>query len=727
MKRLAGVDVGGTFTDLALWDAATGSVTVHKLLTTPDDPTRAIIEGLERLGIAPDRVRPDGETVDEPRVPDRSEWGVVHGTTLVANALIERGGAATGLVTTEGYRDVLEIGNELRYDTFDLFLQRPQPLVPRVLRRTVRERVGADGSEVLPLDEDAVRAAGHQLMESGVQAVAVGFINAYRNPAHERRAVDILRHEFPHLAVCGACDIAPEIREYERLSTAVANAYVQPLTSHYLARLARALGRPPALLRSGEPTGRGSLFVMLSDGGITTARDAAERPIGIAESGPAAGAMIAAHLAGEAKWTRAIAFDMGGTTAKISLIHDGAPQRTHEMEVARIHRFKKGSGLPLRLPVVQLIEIGAGGGSIASLDALGLLKVGPRSAGAVPGPACYGCGGEDATVTDADLHLGYLNPDRFLGGRMPLDRARADRALSAIGRTLGLDATATATGIHEIVNNNMATAARVHVAEHGQDPRGYRLIAFGGAGPVHAYGLARLLHVHEVVFPQAAGVASAVGMLVAPPSVEYTRSLVNRVDALNWSAARTLVGDLERRGRTLLREAGAADADVVIALAVDMRYVGQGYEVTVSLDGPVIDRGDSRVLTEAFEAEYRRRFDRTVPGTPIETISWRVRAYASPVVGQLRFAAARENDSYERFVERANVGHGQRRVYFPEVRDFVETRVYSRAQLSPGETFQGPAIIEEDESTIVCGPAGRVRIDEACHVIMTLHDGATLT
>lgn len=705
MTRIAGVDVGGTFTDLALWDAAAGTVTVHKLLTTPDDPTRAVLEGLAHLGF-----RPDGAAEDGGAGEGRAS-AVVHGTTLVANALIERTGARTGLVTTEGYRDVLEIANELRYDTFDLFLERPASLVPRTLRRTVRERIAADGAEVQPLDEEGVRAAGRVLADAGVQAIAVGFFNAYRNPAHESRAAEILRREFPDVAVCAACDIVPEIREYERLSTAAANAYVQPLASRYLSRLAGALGGRRA---------RGGLFVMLSDGGITTAHDAAERPVAIIESGPAAGAMMAAHLAREAGWPRAMAFDMGGTTAKISLIHDGTPQRAHEMEAARVHRLKRGSGLPLRIPVIQLIEIGAGGGSVASADALGLLKVGPRSAGAVPGPACYGAGGVEPTVTDADLHLGYLDPDRFLGGRMRLDPARAREALAGIGRALGLEAAEAAVGIHAVVNNNMATAARVHAAEHGRDPRTYRLIAFGGAGPVHAYGLARLLHIPEVVFPRAAGVASALGMLVAPRSVEYTQSLVGRLEILDWPAVRSLLDRLERRARALLGNAGVPKDDIVIDVAADMRYVGQGYEVTVPIAADVLARADTIRLAAAFEAEYRRRFDRAVPGAPAEAISWRLRASSPPSVPALRIAAAGADPAGRD----RNAPRGSRPVYFEELRRPADTPVWARNALRPGQTLAGPVIVEEADSTIVCGPSGRLRLDEAGHVVMTLAGGS---
>lgn len=679
-RRLVGVDVGGTFTDIALWDAARGTVAVHKLLTTPEDPTHAILEGLASLGATAD--------------------GVVHGTTLVINALIERRGARTGLVTSDGFRDVLEIGNELRYDTFDLFLERPEPLVPRRLRQTVPERIAADGHEVMPLDEDAVRRAGQLLVEAGVQAVAVGFFNAYRNPVHERRAAEILRSEYPGIAVCAACDVAPEIREYERLSTATANAYVQPLASRYLVRLAEALGIP--------------LFVMLSDGGITTARAAAEQPIGIVESGAAAGAMIVAYLAAEAEWPRAIAFDMGGTTAKISLIHRGVPHRVHEIEVARVHRFKKGSGLPLRLPVVHLIEIGAGGGSVAWLDSLGLLKVGPRSAGATPGPACYGRGGREPTVTDADLHLGYLDADRFLDGRMRLDRRAAERTVGDLARAMGMETTAAAVGIYDVVNNNMATAARIHIAEQGQDPRRYRLVAFGGAGPVHAYGLARLMHLQEVVFPTGAGVASALGMLVAPRSVEYTRSLVCRLDAFEWSPARALLHDLEQRARDLLREAGVRDDDVGIELAVDMRYVGQGYEVTVPLDRRIAVEADTAALAAAFHAEYRRRFDRTVGDAPVEVISWRLRALSSPVVARLGFDGASGRD------EGALLG--TRPVHFAEARGFVETRVYRRAALRVGETIRGPAIVEEPESTVVAGPAAVLRLEPNGNLVMRLDE-----
>jgi N-methylhydantoinase A len=684
-RYLAGADVGGTFTDIALYDAETRSLTVNKLLTTPDDPRRAIVDGLAAL--------------------DARAETVVHGTTLVTNALIERRGVPVGLITTEGYRDVLEIGNELRYDTFDLQMERPAPLVPRKLRLPVKERIGADGAVVLPLDEAGVRDAALKLSAAGVKSVAVAFFNSYRNPLHERRASEIIRASCPDLAVCASAEIAPEVREYERFSTAIANAYVAPIADRYLIELARSLGVP--------------LFIMLSDGGIATARAAAEQPIALVESGPAAGTMGAAFLAQQAGWSDVIAFDMGGTTAKVSLIHGGLPRRSHELEAARLQRFKKGSGLPLRLPVIELIEIGAGGGSIATVDELGLLRVGPRSSGAVPGPACYGLGGKEPTVTDADLIRGYLAPDRFLGGRMKLDRQRAEEALGALARTLGLDRVEAANGIARVVDNNMATAARVHIAESGTDPLRYRMVAFGGAGPVHAYEIARLLNLRQVIFPRGSGVASAIGMLVAPRSVEYTRSLIQPVDRLDWHQVSTVIAELAARGRAVLREAGLDDERIALELMADMRYVGQGFEITVPLDRTIPDRRDASALRQTFERDYVLRFGRDLDGVSVEVVSWRVRMIAPPAVREIRFASER-SISGEALIER-------RPAYFEEMGGFVETPVYVRARLKEGQRIAGPALIEEAESTGVVGPSAFIEVDHFGNLIMHVGSEAAAT
>jgi len=679
MKKLAGVDVGGTFTDLAFWDDERKTVSVHKVLTTAQDATEGIITGLAGLHERPD--------------------AIVHGTTLVTNALIERRGSLVGLLTTAGFRDTLEMGRELRYDPFDLMLKAPEPLVPRKLRLTVKERIGADGEVVAPLDEDGVRAAAREFRQAKVGGIAVAFFNSYRNPAHELRAVEILRQEFPQAFICSSAEIAPELREYDRFSTAAANAYVMPLASYYLKNLLDAAKMP--------------VLVMLSDGGIATAQAAMLSPINLVESGPAAGAMMAAHLAKQAGWVRVIAFDMGGTTAKLSLVHGGSPNRSHEIEVARVHRFKKGSGLPLRVPVVQLIEIGAGGGSIAWVDTLGLLKVGPRSSGAMPGPACYGRGGSEATVTDADLFLGYIGAQSFLGGRMPLARDKAEAALDRLAGQLRLSREATAAGIVSIVENNMATAARIHVAEEGQDPRRYRLLAFGGAGPVHAYGLARILGIREVVFPRGAGVASAIGMLVAPRSAEFTRSYVQRLATINWEAVHRILAGLESRGRELLVEAGAEPHDIRIEPAADMRYVGQGYEITVPLAQSVLLGKNVDELRRAFDSQYQTRFGRSL-GMSIEVVSWRVRVSSAPVADEVRFEQAAGS---------RNAGAiGTREVYFAETGGFCDTPVFSRNRLAPGAHVDGPAIIEEAESTVVVGPGSAVTVDEAGNLILRMDD-----
>ncbi len=680
-RFLAGADVGGTFTDLALFDAVTRTLTLNKLLTTPDDPRRAIIDGLAAMHAPADIV--------------------MHGTTLVANALIERRGAQVGLLTTDGYRDVLEIGNELRYDTFDLQLERPPPLVERHRRRTVRERIGAGGEVVLELNEADVRDAARALIRDGVRSIAIAFFNSYRNSAHEEQAKRIVAALSADVTVCTSAEIAPEIREYERFSTCVANAYVAPIAEKYLLELEKSLGVP--------------LFIVLSDGGIATARATTERPIALVESGPAAGAMGAAFLARQAGWDEVIGFDMGGTTAKVSLIHGGQPRRTHELEAARLRRFKKGSGLPLRLSAIELIEIGAGGGSIASRDNLGLLAVGPRSAGARPGPACYGAGGEEPTVTDADLVRGYLSPDRFLGGRMRLDRARAERALRQLGDRLGLGLADTAAGIARVVDNNMATAARVHIAEAGTDPLRYRMVAFGGAGPVHAYAVARLLNVGEIIFPRGAGVASAIGMLVAPRSVEFTRSLVTLLDGIDWDAADAIVAELASRGRSVLREGGVADAEISTEIAADMRYAGQGFEITVPLDAALLARRDIAGLRRVFEASYRERFARSLGDLAVEVVSWRVRALAPPAVQEVRLDDVAP-DGHDPLIER-------RPAWFAELGGFVPTPVYARDRLAAALEIAGPALIEEAESTAVIGPDATATLDEFGNLVMRIRRG----
>ena len=677
-RYIAATDIGGTFTDLVFYDAQTGTLLFNKLLTTPDDPRRAIIEGLRAFKA-------------------QSEI-VVHGTTLVTNALIERKGVPTGVISTDGFRDVLEIGTELRYDPFDLQIERAPALVPRRLRRSVRERIGSNGGIVVPLNEDDVRAAARELRESGVQSVAITFLNSFRNSIHELRAKEIVREEWPNVAICTSSEIAPEIREYERFSTCVANAYIAPIANQYLGELEKSVGVP--------------LFVMLSDGGITTANTAADQPIALVESGPAAGAMGAAFLARQAGWQNVIAFDMGGTTAKVSLVHDGLPHRTHELEAARLSRFKKGSGLPLRIPVVELIEIGAGGGSIASVDDLGLLTVGPKSAGANPGPACYGLGGKNPTVTDADLIRGYLSPSRFLGGRMTLSETLAKEAIAKLGRKIGLDLVDAAAGIARVVDNSMAIAARVHIAEVGTDPLQYKMVAFGGAGPVHAYEIARLLNVREVIFPRGAGVASAIGMLVAPRSVELTRSLLAGIDGLDWKLVSQTVAELEARGQDILMEGGITRKEIITEISVDMRYAGQGFEICVPITRKMLEQRDHVSLERTFTEHYAARFSRSLGGLPIECVSWRVRVAAPPAVQDIRLERSARS-SRDPKIE-------VRQAYFEERGGYIDTPVYARARLKYGARIKGPALIEEGESTCVIGPSASASVDRHGNLIMKI-------
>ena len=685
-----GIDVGGTFTDFVLVDERRDLIYTGKRLTTPHDPSEAIVGGLERL-------------LREAGTDSAQLHSLVHGTTLVANTIIERSGAKVGLITTRGFRDSLEMGREIRYDLYDLQLEPPRPLVGRPLRREVSERIDAEGRIVLPLDEAEVRKVGAALVADGVEAIAVCFMHAYRNPEHERLARRILEEVCPSVPISVSSEIAPEIREYQRASTTCANAYVQPRIAAYLARL------QDGLLKMRLPD---KLYIMLSNGGITTVRAARAFPIQLIESGPAAGAMAAGYYGLLTNTPNLISFDMGGTTAKMCLIDRGWPSRVHELEAGRVRRFRKGSGLPLKVPVVDMIEIGAGGGSIAHVDAMGLLKVGPQSAGSEPGPACYGRGGALPTVTDADLVLGYLSTDYFLGGEMTLDAARVTQAIEQhVARPLGLSAAEAAAGIHDVVNENMAAATRMHAAEKGQDPRRFTLIAFGGAGPVHAYGLARLLKLRRIIYPFGAGVTSALGMLVAAPSTDLVRSYVSRLDDIDWGHLEGLFAEMEREARTLLVEGGADPAAITLRRAADMRYVGQGFEITVLLGEGPLGPGSRDDLNERFLSTYAQLFERRITDVPVEAMSWRLAATAPVPNVQLTFGGqpARRGDPRK----------GTRSVYFPQT-GFAPCAVYDRYSLTAGATLSGPAVIEERESTVVAGPDARVTVDEHLDLIVDI-------
>lgn len=689
MPARVGVDIGGTFTDLVVVDEATGAVRVGKVLTTPKDPAHGVEHGVQAL-------------LEEARLRPGEVRAVVHGTTLATNALIERKGARTALLTTAGFRDVVEIGHEGRYDMYDLFIDPPPPLVPRHLRREVPERLLPDGAVLRPLDEDLARAEIGRLAGEGVEALAICLLHAYANPLHERRLATIAQEVAPALVVSCSSDVVPEIREYERASTTIANVYVAPLMARYLEDLERRLASLGVLA---------PLYVMQSSGGIALPPLARRLPVRLVESGPAAGALAAAQAARDRGESRLLSFDMGGTTAKACVIDEGIPLVAREFEVARADRFKRGSGLPIRVPVIELIEIGAGGGSIARVDRMGLLKVGPDSAGADPGPVCYNLGGRAPTVTDADLVLGYLDAGFFLGGRMRLDRAAAERAVTEqIAAPLGLDVQQAAWGIHRVVNENMAAAARIHGIERGRDLRRYPLFAFGGAGPVHCWHVARILRVPRIILPFGAGAMSAYGLLSAPLAFDFVRTGRWRLDAADWDAVNRLFAEMEDEGRRILQAAGVGGADIRVSRIAEMRYAGQGHEVEAAIPPGRLTPTSLATITDAFEAAYRSLYHRLPQGVPIEALNWRITVAGPPP--ELALAAASPGAGA--------IVKGRRAAWFAETGRFVDTPVFDRYSLAPGTELDGPAIVEERESTAVIGPGGRCRVDAGLALVVDM-------
>ena len=691
-KRIrVGVDVGGTFTDFVLVDEHRDMIFTGKQLTTPTDPGKAICEGVSRI-------------VSEAGIEMSQLDGIVHGTTLVTNAVIERLGAKVGLITTSGFRDVLEVGHEMRYDLYDLFLEKPEPLVPRNLRLTVNERISSTGEILSELDEAGVNAACNELISKGVDTIAVCLINAYVNPQHEERVRDLILADYPDLPVTISTVVAPEIREYERTCTAVANAYVLPLMRRYIDDLQSKL------------TGlglEGPLNVMLSGGGIAALRIAQEAPIQMIESGPAAGAISGAYYGRLTDTQSVIAFDMGGTTAKMCLIEDFNPEHANTFEAGRVRRFRKGSGVPLKVPVIDLIEIGAGGGSISRLDAMGLLKVGPDSAASEPGPVCYGLGGENPTVTDADLLLGYLSPEYFLGGEMSLDVGMVRNAIEAkLATPSGMTATDIAAGIHAIVNNNMAAATRAHIAEKGRDPRRYTLVATGGAGPVHAYGVAKQLKLNRFICPLGAGVSSALGFLIAAPATEGVHSYVSTLDQLDSEKVLKIFNDMSVSASNSLVEAGGDVKTITIKHRVEMRYRGQGFEISVDLPDDLAEVDLPKLLKADFLKRYAELFGRSISDVAIETVTWRISASGPTPNIQLNFEGQQ--------IDRGAASKGERQVFFPET-GYATCKIYNRYGLAAGTIISGPAVIEERESTVVAGPDTTISVDDHLNLIIDIH------
>lgn len=693
-----GIDIGGTFTDVVAVDYGAGRLHSLKVLTTHGDPAQGVADGVARL------IRDNG--IDPAHVAR-----VVHATTLFTNALIERRGSPTGLLVTRGFKDVIEIGHERKYDLYDLTLEAAPPLVERRLRGEISARMNAAGTEIAPVDAAEVRDAVAGLVGQGVESLAVCLLHSYASDAHERQVLEIVRHAFPGLAVTLSCDVAPVVREFERMSTATANAYIKPLANRYLDTLQARLA--DLGLRAG-------VLMMLSNGGLSHIDEAKRTPIELLESGPAAGAISAAHYSLRDGQENLLAFDMGGTTAKLCLVEHGRPSISFGFEAARQKRFAEGSGLPVRITTVDLIEIGAGGGSIAHQDALGLLKVGPQSAGSEPGPACYGRGGQAATVTDANLLLGYLNPAYFAGGTVAIDPALARDAVGAIGASLQRKALQVAWGMHDIVAENMAGAARVHVAERGRDPRDFVLLCTGGGGPLHAYYVAQKIGVKTILCPPAAGVASAYGLLVAPARADRSRTVSMRPGEDSLDELEAAYADLQAQAREALAPLDATFGPVALTRQADGRYAGQGFNLTVRMpDGPYAGPGARTpqalraALVAAFESGYREKFGRIPPDVPVELMNLRVTAEAPPRQA-LQWQALAQGGAPE--------PKSRRPVYFHEADAYVDTPVYDRDALRSGFQARGPMLIEDAGSTLVVGPKGQVEQLPTGNLVITIEE-----
>ena len=670
-----GVDIGGTFTDVVI--EVEGKQFSTKVLTTHIAPENAIIDGLHQVcakaGVTPSDI---GQ--------------IIHGTTLATNALIERRGAKTALITTEGFRDVIEMRTESRFEQYDLNLTLPEPLIQRQSRFTISERVDATGGVLIDLDRAEVEAVADRIKAAGYESIAVGLIHSYLNPDHERMVRDVLAEKLPEVMVSLSSEVSPQMREYERFNTVVANAYIKPLMKSYLGRLKGRL----------EDEGADcSVFLMHSGGGIISIESAADFPVRLVESGPAGGAVFAANIAARYGLDKVLSFDMGGTTAKICLIKNQTPKTSRVFEVARTYRFKKGSGMPISIPVIDMVEIGAGGGSLAHIDSMRQIRVGPESAGSEPGPACYGRGGENPAVTDADLVLGKLDPNNFAGGSIQLHAdSSADALVNVLGKTLDMDAQTAAFGLAEVVDENMANAARVHAVENGEDLSEYTMIAFGGAAPLHAGRLCEKLGVDRLLVPTGAGVGSAIGFLRAPFSFEANRSVYMKLSDFKPDIIKSLLTELQDEATGFVRSCDAS-SDIISEFKVYMRYTGQGWEIPISLAAEQAMSPDADTFLALFEADYSTLFGRTVDGMDVEITVWSVNATTPPEqVAQIALASD---------TGAATVA-GQRALFDPALAALTDAQVVLRDDMKTGQTVQGPAVLTEDETTIIVPPSRQV-------------------
>lgn len=679
-----GCDIGGTFTDFVLLDDETGEIRTSKCLTTPKDPSDAVEQGIRTL-----------ESSAPGFVPKLSE--LIHGTTLVINSIIERKGARTGLITTKGFRDVLELGKEMRYAPYDIFAEFPKPLIPRRHRFEVDERVRSDGTVLKALDLEEARRLVRRLPGLGIESVAVCLLNSFENPAHELALKEILEVEMPGIPVSISYHVLPQIKEYERTSTTVTNAYVKPLTGRYLSKLGerlRSIGFD------------GKLFIMLSSGGVTSVETAAQFPVRIIESGPTAAVIAGQYYGKHFDIPDMFCFDMGGTTAKSCLIQKGVAGVVPTFEVGRVQRFMKGSGLTIQVPVVDLMEIGAGGGSIARVSKMGTLQVGPESSGADPGPVCYGGGGADPCVTDADLLLGYLDENYFLGGKMKLDKEAAKRAVTErIASVLGVSYLQAIWGIHDLINETMAAAAKTHIAEKGGNPKVVTIAAFGGAGPVHAYGLAEKLGSTHLLIPPNAGVGSALGFFTAPRAFDLLRSHKVSMAEADFDEIESIFAGLEKDAAKMLQEEATGES-IRFERSLDMRFVGQGAETNVTVPEKSFSQIEKEEIRQSFDKVYKKLYGRAYPESEVEFINFKVRAVLPEKLLQLPKLKKKKGQTLAAAVK------GMREAYSALARGFVPYTVYDRYKLFPGSEFSGPAIIEEKESTFIVGEKALVRTDE---------------
>ena len=689
-RIVAAIDIGGTFTDIAIYSPSNGRTAVGKYLTTPSDPSIGALAGLRTL-------------LDEEKLRFRDLGQAIHATTLAANAIIEKKGAPTGLLATKGFADILLMGRESRYDIYDIVPEFPEPLVSGPLRRELTERISADGDVLQPLSAQEMKVTIQELVERGAKSIAVCLLHSYVNPAHEDEVGEAIAESFPGTSFSLSSQVCPEIREYERTSTTVANAYIQPIVSKYLEDLETNLENVP-------------LYIMLSNGGVATAKSAARSPIRMFESGPAAGALASAYFGKLSGFENLVAFDMGGTTAKSCIIENGEPHLSVQFEIARVKRFTKGSGMPIQVPCIDLIEVGAGGGSVARIDDLGLLKVGPESQGAAPGPACYGLGGEEPTVTDANLLLGYINPEYFLGGEMPVFPEAASEAIRAkIAEPMKIEEIDAAWGVHELVNETMAAAARIKLSERGKDPRNFTLMATGGAGPVHAFRLARKVGLKRIVCPPGAGLASSLGMHAVPFKVDAVDSRVMPLEAVNLPKLNETLTRREKRIRQVLIDAGVKEREIRIQRMADISFEGQGFPLTIPIPGGRLTKSHFGEISGTYREHYASAHGRAIKEVPLQVFSWRIFGMGPKPSVTFRFSNLREKN-----VKAKNAQKGSRRIYMPENKGFRKVNVFDRYLLKPGQRLRGPALIEERMTTTVVGPRSNFQVDKFQNLIIEL-------